>query len=77
MHISNNAMVLSMCYDIITNQLESICPFLVFHVSWCLLARTAAVNVDPLLPPQPTNITPTLPTFRPVRMHSEVLYGFA
>lgn len=37
-------------------------PSFVNHVSFRLLARMAAVTVDPLLPPHPTSMSPTLGT---------------
>lgn len=50
-------------------------PVLVFQVRPSLLASTAAVTVLPLLPPQPTSMTPSLGTWRSVRNVNSVLWG--
>lgn len=50
-------------------------PFLVFQVRPSLLASTAAVTVVPLLPPQPTSITPSRGTRRSVRIVISVVRG--
>lgn len=51
-------------------------PVLVLQVRPSLLASTAAVTVVPLLPPQPTSITPSLGTFLSVRNVISVVQGF-
>lgn len=50
-------------------------PVLVLHVIPSLLASTAAVTVVPLLPPQPTSMTPSLGTFLSVRNVKWVVEG--
>ena len=50
---------------------------LVFHDSLFLLARTVAVTVEPLLPPHPTIMRPTLGTLFSVRNVIWVLRGEA
>lgn len=50
-------------------------PVLVIQDSPSLLASTAAVTVVPLLPPQPTSITPRRGTCRPVRKVKRVEQG--
>lgn len=50
-------------------------PVLVFQVRPSLLASTAAVTVVPLLPPQPTSITPSRGTRRSVRIVISVVRG--
>ena len=42
-------------------------PSFVFQLSPILFARIAAVVVQPLLPPQPTSISPSFGFFRAVR----------
>lgn len=50
-------------------------PVLVLQVSPSLLASTAAVTVVPLLPPQPTSITPSRGTCLSVRNVMWVVRG--
>lgn len=50
-------------------------PVLVIQDNPSLLASTAAVTVVPLLPPQPTSITPRRGTCRPVRKVKRVEHG--
>lgn len=50
-------------------------PVLVLHVRPSLFASTAAVTVVPLLPPQPTSITPSLGTRLSVRNVISVVQG--
>lgn len=50
-------------------------PVLVLQVRPNLLARTAAVTVVPLLPPQPTSITPRRGTCLSVRNVISVVLG--
>uniref|UniRef100_A0A182KI77 Uncharacterized protein n=1 Tax=Anopheles christyi TaxID=43041 RepID=A0A182KI77_9DIPT len=57
-------------------QLACWMPWRVRHSSLCLFASRAAVSVDPLLPPQPTSISPMRGTLRPVRMFNSVVSGF-
>ena len=61
--------------------LQSHCPLVqlpfVCHESLFLLARTVAVTVEPLLPPHPTIMRPTLGTLLSVRNVIGVLRGEA
>lgn len=50
-------------------------PVLVLQVRPSLLASTAAVTVVPLLPPQPTSITPSRGTFLSVRKVMSLVQG--
>lgn len=50
-------------------------PLLVLQVRPSLLASTAAVTVVPLLPPQPTSITPSRGTFLSVRKVMSLVQG--
>lgn len=52
---------------LITENKITLGPFFVSHVIPNLFAITEAVIVEPLLPPQPTNITPSFGTWRCVR----------
>lgn len=50
-------------------------PVRVGQVRRSRLARTAAVSVEPLFPPQPTNMTPSRGTSRAVRKVKRVAVG--
>ena len=50
-------------------------PVRVGQVRRSRLARTAAVSVEPLFPPQPTNMTPSRGTCRAVRKVKRVALG--